>query len=78
MLAGKRVAMRNVSSGTIYYYAEDMLGSSRTDPPGSTSRRPGSPFCAMVSDDAEAICGTQSGAHGMDSHDDNATMRSSL
>jgi RHS repeat-associated protein len=27
---GKRVAMRNVSSGTIYYYAEDMLGSSRT------------------------------------------------
>jgi RHS repeat-associated protein len=27
---GKRVAMRNVSTGTIYYYAEDMLGSSRT------------------------------------------------
>ena len=27
---GKRVAMRNVISGTIYYYAEDMLGSSRT------------------------------------------------
>jgi RHS repeat-associated protein len=27
---GKRIAMRNVSSGTIYYYAEDMLGSSRT------------------------------------------------
>lgn len=27
---GKRVAMRNVSSGTIYYYEEDMLGSSRT------------------------------------------------
>ncbi|HKV03490.1 MAG TPA: hypothetical protein VJO53_00125 [Candidatus Acidoferrales bacterium] len=22
--------MRNVSSGTIYYYAEDLLGSSRT------------------------------------------------
>lgn len=28
---GKRVAMRNVSSGTIYYYEEDMLGSSRTE-----------------------------------------------
>jgi RHS repeat-associated protein len=27
---GKRIAMRNVSSGTIYYYAEDFLGSSRT------------------------------------------------
>jgi len=27
---GKRIAMRNVSSGTIDYYAEDMLGSSRT------------------------------------------------
>jgi RHS repeat-associated protein len=27
---GKRIAMRSVSSGTIYYYAEDMLGSSRT------------------------------------------------
>ena len=27
---GKRVAMRNVTSGTIYYYEEDMLGSSRT------------------------------------------------
>ncbi len=27
---GKRIAMRNVSSGTIYYYAEDVLGSSRT------------------------------------------------
>ncbi|HEV2223872.1 MAG TPA: RHS repeat-associated core domain-containing protein [Candidatus Acidoferrales bacterium] len=27
---GKRIAMRNVSSGTIYYYEEDMLGSSRT------------------------------------------------
>ena len=27
---GKRIAMRNVSTGTIYYYAEDMLGSSRT------------------------------------------------
>ncbi len=27
---GKRVAMRNVSSGTIYYYEEDMLGTSRT------------------------------------------------
>ncbi len=27
---GKRVAMRNVSSGNIYYYEEDMLGSSRT------------------------------------------------
>jgi RHS repeat-associated protein len=26
----RSVAMRNVSSGTIYYYAEDMLGSSRT------------------------------------------------
>lgn len=28
--AGKRIAMRNVSSGNIYYYEEDMLGSSRT------------------------------------------------
>ncbi|HKW90243.1 MAG TPA: hypothetical protein VJN21_15955 [Candidatus Acidoferrales bacterium] len=28
---GKRVATRNVSSGTIYYYAEDLLGSSRTN-----------------------------------------------
>lgn len=27
---GKRIAMRNVPSGTIYYYAEDFLGSSRT------------------------------------------------
>jgi RHS repeat-associated protein len=27
---GKRIAMRNVSTGTIYYYADDMLGSSRT------------------------------------------------
>ncbi|MFZ0466130.1 MAG: hypothetical protein WBE20_07715 [Candidatus Acidiferrales bacterium] len=27
---GKRVAMRAVSSGNIYYYEEDMLGSSRT------------------------------------------------
>jgi RHS repeat-associated protein len=27
---GQRIAMRNVSSGTIYYYAEDVLGSSRT------------------------------------------------
>jgi len=27
---GKRIAMRNVSTGTIYYYTEDMLGSSRT------------------------------------------------
>jgi RHS repeat-associated protein len=27
---GKRIAMRNVSTGAIYYYAEDMLGSSRT------------------------------------------------
>ena len=27
---GKRIAMRNVSSGTIYYYEDDMLGSSRT------------------------------------------------
>ena len=27
---GKRVAMRSVSSGNIYYYEEDMLGSSRT------------------------------------------------
>ena len=27
---GKRVAMRSVSSGTIYYYEEDMLGTSRT------------------------------------------------
>jgi len=27
---GKRIAMRNVSTGTIYYYAEDFLGSSRT------------------------------------------------
>ena len=27
---GKRVAMRNVSSGTIYYYEDDMLGSART------------------------------------------------
>src|SRR5215472_18427284 len=35
--------MRNVSSGTIDYYAGDMLGSARTDPPGSTSRRPGRP-----------------------------------
>jgi len=28
--AGKRVAMRTVSSGTIYYYEDDMLGSART------------------------------------------------
>ena len=28
--AGKRIAMRNVSTGTISYYEEDMLGSSRT------------------------------------------------
>jgi RHS repeat-associated protein len=28
--SAERIAMRNVSSGTIYYYAEDMLGSSRT------------------------------------------------
>lgn len=28
--AGKRIAMRNVSTGVIYYYEEDMLGSSRT------------------------------------------------
>jgi hypothetical protein len=28
--AGKRIAMRNVSTGAIYYYAEDMLGSPRT------------------------------------------------
>jgi len=28
--AGRRIAMRNVSTNTIYYYAEDMLGSSRT------------------------------------------------
>ena len=27
---GKRIAMRTVSSGTVYYYAEDFLGSSRT------------------------------------------------
>lgn len=27
---GKRIAMRTVSSGVIDYYAEDMLGSSRT------------------------------------------------
>jgi RHS repeat-associated protein len=27
---GKRIAMRNVSTGVIYYYEEDMLGSSRT------------------------------------------------
>ncbi|HKV04947.1 MAG TPA: RHS repeat-associated core domain-containing protein [Candidatus Acidoferrales bacterium] len=27
---GKRIAMRNVTTGTIYYYTEDMLGSSRT------------------------------------------------
>ena len=27
---GKRIAMRNVPSGTIYYYEDDMLGSSRT------------------------------------------------
>ena len=27
---GKRIAMRNVLSGVIYYYSEDMLGSSRT------------------------------------------------
>ena len=27
---GKRIAMRTVSTGTIYYYEEDMLGSSRT------------------------------------------------
>lgn len=27
---GKRIAMRNVSSGTIYYYEDDMLGSART------------------------------------------------
>ena len=27
---GKRVAMRTVSSGTVYYYASDMLGSART------------------------------------------------
>ena len=27
---GERIAMRNVSTGAIYYYAEDMLGSSRT------------------------------------------------
>ena len=30
LFGGKRIAMRNVSSGTIDYYAEDMLGSSRT------------------------------------------------
>jgi RHS repeat-associated protein len=28
---GKRIAMRNVSSGTIYYYEDDMLGSARTE-----------------------------------------------
>ena len=27
---GKRIAMRNVSSGVIYYYEDDMLGSART------------------------------------------------
>jgi RHS repeat-associated protein len=27
---GKRIAMRNVSSGTVYYYEDDMLGSART------------------------------------------------
>jgi RHS repeat-associated protein len=27
---GKRIAMRTISSGTIYYYEEDMLGSART------------------------------------------------
>lgn len=27
---GKRIAMRNVSSGTIYYYEDDLLGSART------------------------------------------------
>jgi RHS repeat-associated protein len=27
---GRRIAMRNVSSGNIFYYADDMLGSSRT------------------------------------------------
>ncbi len=27
---GKRIAMRNVSSGTIYHYEDDMLGSART------------------------------------------------
>ncbi len=27
---GKRIAIRNVTTGNIYYYAEDMLGSSRT------------------------------------------------
>jgi RHS repeat-associated protein len=27
---GKRIAMRNVSTGAIYYYAEDVLGTSRT------------------------------------------------
>ncbi|MGB8654092.1 MAG: hypothetical protein WCD23_06200, partial [Candidatus Acidiferrales bacterium] len=27
---GKRIAMRNVSTGVIYYYAEDLLGSSRS------------------------------------------------
>jgi hypothetical protein len=27
---GKRVAMRTVSSGTIYYYEDDMLGTART------------------------------------------------
>jgi RHS repeat-associated protein len=40
--------MSNVSSGTVYYYAEDMLGSSRTDPPGSTSRRPGRPHSVQA------------------------------
>ena len=35
---GKRIAMRNVVNGSIYYYAEDMLGSSRTIvQPGQTS-----------------------------------------
>jgi RHS repeat-associated protein len=28
--AGKRVAMRNITAGTLCYYTEDMLGSSRT------------------------------------------------
>ncbi len=35
---GKRIAMRNVVNGSIYYYAEDVLGSSRTIvQPGQTS-----------------------------------------
>ncbi|HEV2288631.1 MAG TPA: RHS repeat-associated core domain-containing protein [Candidatus Acidoferrales bacterium] len=40
---GKRVAMRNVTSGTIYYYEEDMLRSSRTQRglPGRRRVEPG-------------------------------------